>query len=111
MSRTGYKLHIPFLSSKMDEERLCFICQDFEKNVGHSTKSCPENICKKCGISGSDLQCLFKKICYTCQEFETNAGHETISCSKANICWVCQDFKMKIWNILDCHSVRSNFSK
>ena len=89
----------------MDEERLCFICQDFEKNVGHSTKLCPENICKKCGISGSDLQCLFKKICYTCQEFETNAGHEKISCSKANICWVCQDFKMKIWNILDCHAV------
>ena len=37
----------------------CFICQDFKINVGHDTKSCPENTCKKCGQRGHiKLECM-----------------------------------------------------
>ena len=33
----------------MDNSAICFTCQDFKVNVGHETKWCPKNICKKCG--------------------------------------------------------------
>ena len=37
----------------------CFTCQDFKINVGHDTKSCPQNICKKCGQDGHiKLECM-----------------------------------------------------
>ena len=36
----------------MEEANICFICQDFEKNVGHATKWCPKNVCQKCGQNG-----------------------------------------------------------
>ena len=39
---------------------ICFTCQDFEKNVGHSTKWCPKNVCQKCGQNGHiKLVCMF----------------------------------------------------
>ena len=28
---------------------MCFVCQDFKIHIGHETKWCPYNICKKCG--------------------------------------------------------------
>jgi len=31
---------------------MCFICQDFKINLGHETKFCPKNTCKKCGKKG-----------------------------------------------------------
>ena len=31
---------------------MCFICQDFKINIGHETKFCPKNTCKKCGKKG-----------------------------------------------------------
>ena len=44
----------------MDEDIICFICQDFEKNVGHATKWCPKNVCQKCGQNGHvKLGCMF----------------------------------------------------
>ena len=74
----------------MDEESLCFICQDFEKNVGHSTKSCPENICKKCGLSGhSRLQCENQKVCLICKDFEMDGGHQTSFCPNQR-CKLCK---------------------
>ena len=36
----------------MGDATICFICQDFEKNVGHAAKWCPKNICQKCGQNG-----------------------------------------------------------
>ena len=36
----------------MDNNIICFICQDFKTNVGHETKWCPKNICGKCGQNG-----------------------------------------------------------
>ena len=44
----------------MEDGTVCFICQDFEKNVGHATKWCPKNICQKCGQNGHvKLVCMF----------------------------------------------------
>ena len=75
----------------MEEKSLCFICQDFEKNVGHSTKSCPKNVCKRCGFRGhSQLQCENKKICLICKDFEENVGHQTSLCPKQR-CKLCKD--------------------
>ena len=36
----------------MDNNIVCFVCQDFKINVGHETKWCPENICEKCRQNG-----------------------------------------------------------
>ena len=36
----------------MEEANICFICQDFEKNVGHAAKWSPKNICQKCRQNG-----------------------------------------------------------
>ena len=44
----------------MEEAKICFICQDFEKNVGHAAKWCPKNICQKCGQNGHvKTGCMF----------------------------------------------------
>ena len=44
----------------MDDATICFICQDFEKNVGHATKWCPKNVCQKCGQNGHvKMGCMF----------------------------------------------------
>ena len=74
----------------MEEESFCFICQDFKKNVGHATKSCPENSCEKCRSRGhSLLQC---EICHICQDFKVKIGQnwklEDCDCSKV-ICKKC----------------------
>ena len=38
---------------------MCFVCQEFKVNVGHETKWCPKNICKKCGQNGhTKMSCL-----------------------------------------------------
>ena len=38
---------------------ICFVCQDFEANVGHQTKWCPKIICQKCGQPGHvKLHCM-----------------------------------------------------
>ena len=43
----------------MDNENMCFVCQEFKVNVGHETKWCPKNICKKCGQNGhTKMSCL-----------------------------------------------------
>ena len=43
----------------MDNETICFTCQDFKVNVGHETKWCPKNICKKCGQNGhTKIECM-----------------------------------------------------
>ena len=37
----------------------CYKCVDFKKNVGHETKWCQKNICKKCGQSGhTKMDCM-----------------------------------------------------
>ena len=33
-------------------EPLCFICQEYQSEIGHQTSSCPEVTCKKCGLKG-----------------------------------------------------------
>ena len=44
----------------MEDTTICFICQDFEKNVGHATKWCPKNVCQKCGQNGhAKTGCMF----------------------------------------------------
>ena len=44
----------------MENEKFCFICQDFEINIGHETKWCPKNSCKKCGENGhTKVGCMF----------------------------------------------------
>ena len=43
----------------MSDEIKCFTCQDFRINVGHDTKSCPKNICQKCGQNGhTKMECM-----------------------------------------------------
>ena len=43
----------------MDNNIICFICQDFKVNVGHETKWCPKNICEKCRKNGhTKLGCM-----------------------------------------------------
>ena len=43
----------------MDNENMCFVCQEFKVNCGHETKWCPKNICKKCGQNGhTKMSCL-----------------------------------------------------
>ena len=43
----------------MDCKSKCYICVDFKKNVGHETKWCPKNICKKCGQNGhTKMDCM-----------------------------------------------------
>ena len=74
----------------MEEESFCFICQDFKKNVGHATRSCPGNNCEKCRSRGySLLQC---EICHICQDFKVKIGQnwklEDCDCSKV-ICKKC----------------------
>ena len=36
----------------MEEEKMCYICQEYKSNEGHETKWCLKNICKKCGQKG-----------------------------------------------------------
>ena len=36
----------------MEEGNYCYICQDFEENVGHAAKWCPKIVCQKCGQKG-----------------------------------------------------------
>ena len=44
----------------MDEPKVCLVCQDFESNVGHEWKWCPNNMCKKCGQKGhTKFTCMF----------------------------------------------------
>ena len=44
----------------MEEGSYCFICQDFEKNVGHAAKWCPKIVCQKCGQKGHvKMGCMF----------------------------------------------------
>ena len=44
----------------MEDATICFICQDFEKNVGHTTKWCPKNVCQKCREKGHvKTGCMF----------------------------------------------------
>ena len=43
----------------MDDDIKCYRCQNFKLNVGHETKWCPENICKKCGQNGhTKTECM-----------------------------------------------------
>ena len=44
---------------KMEDEIQCYICQDFKWSVGHETKWCPKNRCKRCGRKGhSQVRCM-----------------------------------------------------
>ena len=44
----------------MEEGNYCFICQDFEENVGHAAKWCPKIVCQKCGQKGHvKMGCMF----------------------------------------------------
>ena len=44
----------------MEGDNVCFTCQDFQKNVGHTTKWCPKNVCQKCGQNGHvKMGCMF----------------------------------------------------
>ena len=44
----------------MEEGNYCFICQDFEENVGHVAKWCPNIVCQKCGQKGHvKMGCMF----------------------------------------------------
>ena len=44
---------------RMDYKIKCYKCVDFKKNVGHETKWCRKNICKKCGQSGhTKMDCM-----------------------------------------------------
>ena len=44
----------------MEGDNVCFTCQDFQKNVGHTTKWCPKNVCQKCGENGHvKTGCMF----------------------------------------------------
>ena len=44
----------------MEDGNVCYTCQDFEKNVGHTTKWCPKNVCQKCGQNGHvKMGCMF----------------------------------------------------
>ena len=36
----------------MESGKMCYICQNYKTNIGHETKWCPMNICKKCGKKG-----------------------------------------------------------
>ena len=39
---------------------MCHLCQDFQLNVGHETKWCPNSSCKKCGQTGhTKIGCTF----------------------------------------------------
>ena len=43
----------------MDCKNKCYLCEDFKINVGHETKWCPKNICKKCGQNGhTKMDCM-----------------------------------------------------
>ena len=33
-------------------ELVCFICQEYQSEIGHQTSSCPKVACKKCGQNG-----------------------------------------------------------
>ena len=44
----------------MEDRTICYICQDFDKNVGHATKWCPKNVCQKCREKGHvKTGCMF----------------------------------------------------
>ena len=43
----------------MEDKIICYICQDFKWSVGHETKWCPKNTCKRCGQKGhSQIGCM-----------------------------------------------------
>ena len=43
----------------MENNIICFVCQDFKINVGHETKWCPKSICEKCGQNGhTNIGCM-----------------------------------------------------
>ena len=43
----------------MDNETKCYKCVNFKVKVGHETKWCPKNICKKCGQNGhTKIDCM-----------------------------------------------------
>ena len=43
----------------MDCKNKCYLCEDFKISVGHETKWCPKNICKKCGQNGhTKMDCM-----------------------------------------------------
>ena len=45
----------------MEADKLCFLCQDYELNVGHQAKWCPKLVCLKCGQKGhSKVNCMWK---------------------------------------------------
>ena len=33
-------------------ELVCFICQEYQSEIGHQTTSCPKVACKRCGLKG-----------------------------------------------------------
>ena len=42
----------------MEGAKVCWICQEFEAKIGHETRWCPNDICKKCGKMGHNkLHC------------------------------------------------------
>ena len=41
-----------------DPDPVCYLCQDYVKNVGHVTTHCPRAVCKLCGQKGH-----VKKVC------------------------------------------------
>ena len=46
----------------MEDRIMCYVCQDFKINVGHETKWCPKNACKKCGQKGhAQMGCMTGK--------------------------------------------------
>ena len=46
----------------MEDKIICYICQDFKWSVGHDTKWCPKNTCKRCGHKGhSQIGCMAGK--------------------------------------------------
>ena len=45
----------------MDNLKICIGCQDFEENVGHEAKWCPNIVCQKCNQKGhTKITCLFE---------------------------------------------------
>ena len=46
----------------MEDKIMCYVCQDFKINIGHETKWCPKNACKKCGQKGhAQMGCMTGK--------------------------------------------------
>ena len=46
----------------MEDKIICYICQDFKLSVGHETKWCPKNTCKRCGFKGhTQIGCMAGK--------------------------------------------------